>query len=58
LLRKDGEIVGTYYIRANQAGSGKHICNCGYMTSATATGRGVARAMYQHSGLPPAPKAE
>ena len=43
------EIIGTYYIRANQAGGGKHICNCGYMTSATATGRGVARAMCRHS---------
>jgi hypothetical protein len=40
VAEEDGEIVGTYYIRANQAGSGKHICNCGYMTSATATGRG------------------
>jgi GNAT superfamily N-acetyltransferase len=45
----DGEIVGTYFIRANQSGGGKHICNCGYMTSALATGRGVARAMCQHS---------
>lgn len=45
----DGEIVGTYYIRANQSGGGKHICNCGYMTSASATGRGVSHAMCQHS---------
>ena len=45
----DGEIIGTYYIRANQAGGGKHICNCGYMTSPSATGRGVARAMCEHS---------
>jgi ribosomal protein S18 acetylase RimI-like enzyme len=36
-------------MRANQAGGGKHICNCGYMTSAAATGRGVARAMCEHS---------
>ncbi|WP_159729046.1 GNAT family N-acetyltransferase [Methylosinus sp. Ce-a6] len=42
-------IVGTYYIRANQAGGGRHICNCGYMTSTDATGRGVARAMCAHS---------
>jgi len=40
-----GEIVGTYFLRANQAGGGSHICNCGYMTAAWATGRGVARAM-------------
>jgi ribosomal protein S18 acetylase RimI-like enzyme len=44
-----GKIVGTYYIRANQAGGGSHICNCGYMTSASAMGRGIARAMCQHS---------
>jgi ribosomal protein S18 acetylase RimI-like enzyme len=43
------QIIGTYFMRANQAGGGSHICNCGYMTSATATGRGVARAMCQHS---------
>ena len=45
----DGVILGTYYIRANQAGGGAHVCNCGYMTSDQATGRGVARAMCNHS---------
>lgn len=44
-----GEVLGTYFIRANQGGGGRHVCNCGYMTSATATGRGVARSMCQHS---------
>ncbi|MBU6412928.1 MAG: GNAT family N-acetyltransferase [Planctomycetes bacterium] len=45
VAEQDGEIVGTYYIRANQQGGGRHICNCGYMVSAKATGRGIARAM-------------
>jgi ribosomal protein S18 acetylase RimI-like enzyme len=45
----DGEILGTYYIRANQAGGGSHVANCGYMTAAAATGRGVAQAMCLHS---------
>ena len=45
----NGVIVGTYYIRANQAGGGEHICNCGFMTGASATGRGVARAMLRHA---------
>ncbi|MFM2372636.1 MAG: hypothetical protein RIS85_2358 [Pseudomonadota bacterium] len=45
----DGAILGTYYIRRNQAGGGGHVCNCGYMTAAAATGRGVARAMCAHS---------
>jgi L-amino acid N-acyltransferase YncA len=44
-----GAIVGTYYLRANAAGGGRHVCNCGYMTAAAATGRGVARAMCLHS---------
>ena len=44
-----GVVLGTYYIRANQAGGGKHVCNCGYMTSESATGRGVARSMCAHS---------
>lgn len=45
----DGSIVGTYYIRANQAGGGRHVCNCGYMTAAKAIGRGIARKMCEHS---------
>ena len=43
------EIVGTYYLRANQAGGGAHVANCGYMTARHATGRGVARQMGEHS---------
>ena len=44
-----GALLGTYYLRANQAGGGAHVANCGYMTGAAAAGRGVARAMCQHS---------
>ena len=49
LAEDGGEVVGTYFLRANQTGGGRHVCNCGYITSAAATGRGVARAMCQHS---------
>ena len=45
----DGEIVGSYYLQANQRGGGAHVCNCGYMTASWAAGRGVARAMCEHS---------
>lgn len=44
-----GVVLGTYYLRANQAGGGAHVANCGYMTGAAATGRGVARAMALNS---------
>jgi ribosomal protein S18 acetylase RimI-like enzyme len=46
-----GEIVGTYCMRANQPGGGSYVANCGYMTASWATGRGVARAMCEHSLL-------
>ncbi|WAJ29748.1 GNAT family N-acetyltransferase [Antarcticirhabdus aurantiaca] len=45
----EGGLVGTYYIRANQAGGGRHVCNCGYVTASEAAGRGVARRMCGHS---------
>jgi L-amino acid N-acyltransferase YncA len=45
----DGEVLGTYYLRANQKGGGAHVGNCGYMTAAKASGRGVATAMCSHS---------
>ncbi len=44
-----GVVVGTYYIKANQAGGGAHVCNCGYMVASDAEGRGIARAMCEHS---------
>jgi ribosomal protein S18 acetylase RimI-like enzyme len=49
VAEESGEILGTYYMRANQAGGGSHVCNCGYMTSPAATGRGIARQMCEHS---------
>ena len=45
----NGEIVGTYFLMANQKGGGAHVANCGYMTAPHAMGRGVARAMCAHS---------
>ncbi|HLP86143.1 MAG TPA: GNAT family N-acetyltransferase [Phycisphaerales bacterium] len=42
-------VAGTYYLRANQVGGGRHVANCGYMVSPRATGRGIARAMCEHS---------
>jgi ribosomal protein S18 acetylase RimI-like enzyme len=49
VAEQERSILGTYYIRPNQAGGGAHVCNCGYMTSAAATGRGIGRFMCQHS---------
>lgn len=49
VVEEDGQIVGTYYIKTNQLGPGDHVCNCGYMISPAARGRGLAGAMCEHS---------
>src|SRR5436190_15548982 len=35
-----GQLFGTYYLRPNFEGPGSHICNCGYIVSEHARGRG------------------
>lgn len=49
VLEQNDKILGTYYIKTNQAGPGSHVCNCGYMVSSIARGRGLATIMCQHS---------
>lgn len=39
VAEENGTILGTYYIRSNRAGGGRHVCNCGYMEDAKASGR-------------------
>lgn len=49
VAEEDGQLLGTYYLMANQRGGGAHVANCGYMTAAAAQGKGVARQMCEHS---------
>ncbi|MHC2148394.1 GNAT family N-acetyltransferase [Pseudomonas sp. 210_17 TE3656] len=49
VAEEDGELLGSYYLKANAAGPGNHVSNCGYMVSDAARGRGVARLMCEHS---------
>ena len=44
-----GEILGTYFLRANQQGGGAHVANGAYMVAPSATGRGIAQRMCEHS---------
>jgi len=44
-----GDVLGTYYLRPNFEGAASHICNCGYVVSENARGRGVAARMCEHS---------
>jgi ribosomal protein S18 acetylase RimI-like enzyme len=49
VAEQDEVVLGTYYLRANQAGGGAHVANCGFMTGAAAAGRGIGRAMGEHA---------
>jgi ribosomal protein S18 acetylase RimI-like enzyme len=49
VAEENDEILGTYYIKTNQPGGGDHVCNCGYMVSPAARGRGLASSMCEHS---------
>lgn len=49
VVKEEGRILGTYYIKTNHAGPGDHVCNCGYMVSSAARGRGLGTAMCEHS---------
>lgn len=45
----EGRVVGTYYLKPNQPGQGRHVANAGYVVSPAARGFGVASAMCEHS---------
>ena len=49
VAEEDGQVIGTYYLKSNQSGPGNHVCNCGYMVSSKARGKGLATAMCEHS---------
>lgn len=46
---EDGEIVGTYVLRANQRGLGSHVSNVGYMVRPGCRGRGIGWKLGEHS---------
>lgn len=49
VAERDGQILGSYYIKPNAAGPGDHVCNCGYMVAPAARGQGVAGRLCSHS---------
>jgi GNAT superfamily N-acetyltransferase len=44
-----GRVVGAYFLRPNQPGRGSHVANAAYLVAAEARGKGVGRAMGEHS---------
>ena len=49
VAEEDGEILGTYWIKANQPGLGSHVGNGAYMVSPNSKGKGIGRMMAEHS---------
>lgn len=49
VVEEKRRVVATYYIKTNQQGPGRHVCNCGYMVSSAARGKGLATLMCEHS---------
>jgi ribosomal protein S18 acetylase RimI-like enzyme len=49
VAEREQKVLGTYFLQPNQKGGGSHVANCGYVTATASTGRGVARAMCEHS---------
>lgn len=45
VVERDGELVGTFYLKANQEGLGDHICNAGFVVASVAEGQGIGRWM-------------
>ena len=48
VAERDGCVVGTYILRANQPGLGSHVANAAFMVESDAQGSGVGRRMAEH----------
>ena len=49
VAEENGEILGTYWLKANQPGLGDHVGNAAYMVSQHAKGKGIGKMMALHS---------
>jgi L-amino acid N-acyltransferase YncA len=46
---RDGEVLGSSYIKPNQPGLGAHVSNAGFMVAPSARGLGIGRALGEHA---------
>src|SRR5687767_5901957 len=49
VAEENGEVVGTYWLKANQPGLGDHVGNGAYIVSPSAKGKGIGKMMAHHS---------
>ena len=48
VAESEGQVVGTYILKANQPGLGSHVANAAFMVSPGSRGTGVGRQMGEH----------
>ena len=48
VAEREGAVVGTYILKANQPGLGSHVANAAFMVAPGARGLGVGHAMGEH----------
>ncbi len=48
VAERDGRVVGTYILKANQPGPGSHVANAAFMVASDTQGSGVGRRMAEH----------
>ena len=49
VAERDGQILGTFYLKANQPDRGSHVVNAGFMVSPDSSGKGIGKAMAEFS---------
>jgi len=49
VAERNGELLGTYYLKPNSTGPGAHVVNAGYMVRPDARGQGIGAAMARDS---------
>ena len=49
VAEEGGKIIGTYILKPNQIDLGSHIANAGYMVHPDAQGKGIGKALCEHS---------
>ena len=48
VAEREGTVLGTYILRANQPGLGSHVANAAFMVAPGARGLGIGQAMGEH----------
>jgi L-amino acid N-acyltransferase YncA len=49
VAEQNGNVAGSYILRANRPGLGDHVANAGFMVAPEARGFGIGRAMGEHA---------